>query len=362
MKLTYLVLRDLLKRWKTLLIVVVTITVLVLAMLGGNYLLSVINDGDQVQVQNQHKWIAVAVMTVVFWLFVFICRSLTNIYSLRKKETSITWCQISILIAIGLWLIGFVIILDVKSNPKFATAIGILGTIITWIFQDTLKGVVAFLHLRMNNMLCIDDWIQIPKLGVDGQVVRVSLTNVIIYNWDTTTSSIPTSTLHSEHFINLQKMMKGKTYGRRMLKTFIMDTGWFHPISKEEADKIRQSEEIVRYLPVEEIKDGMSNAQLFRLYLFHWLMNHPHVSQQPRLVVRWLEQTENGMPLQIYAYIIDSTLVSYEWQQSQIMEHIIESIDWFGLHLFQNPSNYDVGYSNIYLTNKPASYRKETIS
>lgn len=329
-----------------------TVAVLVLVIIGTHVYLSSFID--------HNKWLAISLLTFVFWLFIVVCHSLTNIFSLRKNEAGITWCQISILIAIGLWIIEFVIIFDIKSHPRFATAIGIAGTVITWIFQDTLKGVVAFLHLRFNHLLCIDDWIQIPKSGVDGQVVRVTLTTVTLYNWDTTTSSIPTSMLHSDHFINLQKMLKGKTYGRRMQKTFVLDTGWFHILSEEETCRIRQSEAIVRYLPAEEIKEGMGNAQLFRLYLFHWLMNHPHVSQQPRLIVRWLEQKESGMPLQIYAYIVDSTLVSFEWQQSQIIEHIIESMDLFGLHLYQSPSSYDVSNS-VYLTNLPVSYRKETI-
>lgn len=83
----------------------------------------------------------------------------------------------------------------------------------TWIFQDTIKGVVAFVHLRLNHLLYIDDWIQVPKLNVDGEVKRITLTTVTLYNWDTTTSSIPTSVLHNDHFINLQRMTDGKTYG-----------------------------------------------------------------------------------------------------------------------------------------------------
>ena len=353
MKLIRLVLSDLLKRWKTLFKIVLAIIILMLAIIGAHTYLS--------GFINQHKWVAITLLTLFFWLLIMVCRSLTNIFSLKKNETGITWCQISILIAIGLWIIGFVIIFDIKSHPRFATALGISGTIITWIFQDTLKGVMAFIHLRLNHLLCIDDWIQIPKSGIDGQVVRVTLTTVTIYNWDTTTSSIPTSMLHSDHFINLQKMLKGKTYGRRMLKTFIMDTRWFHVMSKEETDKIRQSENIVKYLPAEEIKDGMSNAQLFRLYLFHWLMNHSHISHHPQLIVRWQEHTGNGMPLQVYAFITDSTLASYEWQQSQIIEHILESMDWFGLHLYQSPSSYDYSNSNLYMSNKLASNSKETI-
>lgn len=314
---------------------------------------------NQIDAVTKILWYKLLILTLSVVLAIFVCHTLTGIFSLRKNETGITWCQISILIAIGVWIVCFMISFDMKSHPDYMAALAILGTISAWIFQDIIKGVMAFVHMRLNHQLCIGDRIQVPKNKIDGVVTRVSLTNVAIYNLDTTTSIIPTSMLFSDCFINLQKMREGKTYGRRMFKTFIFDTGWFHLISAKEADELKQSKEIVRYIPQEEIKGGMLNAQLFRLYLFHWLMNHPHISQQPRLVVRWLEQVECGMPLQIYAFITDSLLPAFEWQQSQIIEHIILSLDWFGLRLYQSPSSYDVINSNIHLTEKAATYRKE---
>ena len=305
------------------------------------------------------EWTELVLLTLFVWLAVLVCSSLTNIFSLKRNEFGITWCQISILLFLGLWILGFVVIFDINNMPHFSVAIGIIGSVIGIIFQDTLKGVFAFIHLRLNNQINIGDWIQIPKHNVDGEVSHITLTHVTFYNWDTTTSSIPTSVLHSEHFINLRNMTDGKTFGRRMFMTFVLDTGWFHNLSKNEKKELEQKEEILKYLPVEEIEKSMSNAQLFRMYLFHWLMNHPHISQQPRLIVRWQEQKEYGMPLQIYAFITDSSLSAFEWQQSQIVEHIIESLDWFGLRLYQSPSNYDVSNSSIYMTNKPATYRKE---
>ena len=287
-------------------------------------------------------WYRLGFLTIIMGIVISACCTLTDIFSLRKKETSITWCQITILIAICLWIIGFIILFDFESHPEYATALGIIGTILAWILQDLIKGVVAFVHLRLNHLLCIDDWIQVPQYNVDGVVTRVTLTTVTIYNWDTTTSSIPTSVLNSDHFINLQKMRQGRTYGRRMFTSYIFDMSWFHNITEEEAKKLRQSENIVAYIPQDEIKTGMLNAQLFRLYLFHWLMNHPYVSQQPRLIVRWMEPTKNGLPLQVYAFITDTTLTSFEWQQSQIIEHIMESHKWFGLHIYQNLSCYGV--------------------
>ena len=301
------------------------------------------------------SWYWLVLLTLLMILVIGVCNTMTNIYSLRKNETGITWCQILILIFVGIWLIGLLCIIKIQKESGYFIIFGVLGTLMTWIFQDTIKGVVAFVHLRLNHLLYIDDWIQVPKLNVDGEVKRITLTTVTIYNWDTTTSSIPTSVLHNDHFINLQRMTDGKTYGRQMLKTFILDTGGFHPLTAEEIESLKQKKEVKAYLLDEDFKVGELNAHLFRLYVFHWLMNHPYVSQEPRLVVRWLEQKETGLPLQIYGFIMEGGVLAYEWQQSQIIEHIVEALDWFGLQLYQRPSSHDV--SN--LTEKVLMSRKE---
>lgn len=301
------------------------------------------------------SWYWLVLLTLLMILVIGVCNTMTNIYSLRKNETGITWCQILILIFVGIWLIGLLCIIKIQKESGYFIIFGVLGTLMTWIFQDTIKGVVAFVHLRLNHLLYIDDWIQVPKLNVDGEVKRITLTTVTIYNWDTTTSSIPTSVLHNDHFINLQRMTDGKTYGRQMLKTFILDTGGFHPLTAEEIESLKQKKEVKAYLLDEDFKVGELNAHLFRLYVFHWLMNHPYVSQEPRLVVRWLEQKETGLPLQIYGFIMEGGVLAYEWQQSQIIEHIVEALDWFGLQLYQSPSSHDV--SN--LTEKVLMSRKE---
>lgn len=301
------------------------------------------------------SWYWLVLLTLLMFLVIGVCNTMTNIYSLRKNETGITWCQILILIFVGIWLIGLLCIIKIQKESGYFIIFGVLGTLMTWIFQDTIKGVVAFVHLRLNHLLYIDDWIQVPKLNVDGEVKRITLTTVTLYNWDTTTSSIPTSVLHNDHFINLQRMTDGKTYGRQMLKTFILDTGGFHPLTAEEIESLKQKKEVKAYLLDEDFKVGELNAHLFRLYVFHWLMNHPYVSQEPRLVVRWLEQKETGLPLQIYGFIMEGGVLAYEWQQSQIIEHIVEALDWFGLQLYQRPSSHDV--SN--LTEKVLMSRKE---
>ena len=309
-------------------------------------------------------------LNLFVWLTIKVCHSLTEVFSLRKEEAGITWCQIAILIAVGLWIIGFVILFGMQNGSRIGAAFVVVGSVLGWIFQDKVKGVVAFIHLRMHRLLNIDDWIVVPKYNVDGKVKRVTLTTVTVSNWDTTTSTFPISALHADHFMNNQHMVDGKTYGRKMSRTFILDTSWFRPLSKDEIDKLRKKctqeieeeqrkDAIQDNLPASEIEDGILNAELFRVYFFHWLMHHKYVSQQPRLVVRWKEHVEGGMPLEIYAFITETSLAAYEWQQSQIIEHFIKALDWFGLRLYQNPSAFDVSNSNIYLSKEQAFCRKE---
>jgi len=304
----------------------------------------------------RNSWFWLALLALALLHIIIICKTLISIYNLQQKEIGITRCHIIILIAIGLFIIGALFILHIQTEPKSGAILGIIGAILTWIFQDKIIGAVAFVHLRMHHLLNIGDWIMVPKYNVDGEVKRVSLTTVTVYNWDTTTSTIPISELHSGHFINLQPMSDGKTYGRRMLKSFILDTRSFHAFSKEEADQLNSLLESKGYhscLPKGELHEGSFNAYVYRLYLYLWLTNQEHISRQPRLIVRWMEQEKEGMPLQVYSYIISSGLAEFEWYQSQIIEHVIESTRWFGLRLYQSPSGKDFDHTDVRIVHIP---------
>ena len=316
-------------------------------------------------------------LNLVVLLTIKTCHRLVEVFNIRKNYTHVTWCYITILVAIGLWIIGFVLIFNIEKIPGVATAIGIIGGVLGWIFQDKVKGVVTFFHLRLHNLLKVGDWLVVEKLGVDGEVQRMTLTSVTIYNWDTTTSTIPISALQSEHFVNKQNMSEGKTYGRRMCKTFILDTGCFRVLKENEINELKEtinkrnevefsSDEQKHNSPMmnlsaDEIKKGVLNAQLYRMYIHHWLMNHKHISQRPCLIVRWKDHKDSGMELQVYAFIVDGNFAAFEWQQSLIIEHIIKSLDWFGLRLYQSPSAFDAGNSNIYLTTESVTNFKKIL-
>ena len=249
----------------------------------------------------------------------------------------------------GFWSVcfGFFLIFDIQNNGRIAAAIGIIGVVLGWIFQERVKGVAAFIHLRSHHLLNIGDWIKVPRLNVDGTVKRVTLTTVTLCNWDTTTSTIPISTLQSDHFINLQNMADGKTYGRRMQKMFTIDMASFRPIKKKDIELFESGvHDIHVYLPESEIKPGVLNARLYRLYLYHWLMRNPCVSHMPNLIVRWLDAKECGLVLEIYVFITESSFAAFEWQQSLIIEHVITSLNWFDLRLYQSMSAYYATYNN----------------
>lgn len=309
----------------------------------------------------------IMIATIVLSLVICVVRTLNTIYCISKKESRITICQIALLVSFGLWLIVVISRIDYEKFPNFSIALPIFSAVLSWIFQDTIKSVVAFFHLRANDLLHIDDWIEVKSQGIDGIVKKVSLTTVTIENWDTTTSAFPVNILHSTHFMNKQKMMDGKTNGRQMLKSFIIDTGWIHTISEEELSRIKiiiagldgEKKDFFEHFIENNAKAGVLNIELFRRYIYHWLMHHPHVSHAPRLIVRWMEQIPEGLPLQIYAFITDSYLAPFEWQQSQIIEHVIEAMAWFNLQLYQSASGYDASNSNITIVENEATYRRK---
>ena len=307
------------------------------------------------------KILVATLMSLFLWCVWFVTKTLNKIFSLRRQETYITWSQISLLSAFGLWIVVIVSCINFqKDNPTDTVVITVLGAVLGWIFQDTIKSVAAFFYLRANGLLQIGDLITVPAKGIEGFVRTISLTTVTIENWDTTTSAFPTYILHTEHFKNSQRMMEGKTLGRLMKKTFVIDSGWIHPLTDNDVKRLRNELDVENFFIEKEVKCGKLNIEVFRLYLYHWLMNNPNVSQQPRLIVRWLEQTSDGLPLQLFVYLTDTMLDAFEWQQSKVMEHVIKAMGWFDLQLYQNPSGYDASNSNIYLTQQTANYRKKS--
>ncbi len=226
-------------------------------------------------------------------------------------------------------------------------AYGLCATILSLIFQDAIKGVVAYFHLRSNGLMHIGDWIQVPEKNIDGKIEDVSLSTVSVRNWDNTISSISLAILQAGAFKNNQEMIDKKTSGRRMYRSFTIDTRSIRPLSTEEISAL---EKLLESYGEDTISLRMSNIKsmhqlniyLFRMYLRHWLMNHDDISRHPRLIVRLMEPTSEGIPIQVYTYITSTSVMPFELIQSEITEHILLSMEWFGLRLYQKPSGQDI--------------------
>ena len=305
-----------------------------------------------------YKTGVILVSCILFGIATYIITNLNKLYSLRKQETRITVSQIILLVIFGICLTSIVFALGIKKDDNSFIIISTFGAVLGWIFQDTIKSVAAFFYLRANGLLKIGDWIEVKSHGINGIVRSITLTTVQIENWDTTTSAFPVYILHAEHFKNNQRMLAGKTHGRQMARTFIIDTGWIHPLSDEKTNCLRNNLDTDVCFKLSAIKKGELNIHAFRRYLYHWLMQHTHVCQQPRLFVTWKEQTKEGLPLHIHIFINDTKWEAFEWQQSEITEHVIQSLEMFNLQLYQSPSGYDASNSNIHLTEVEANYRK----
>lgn len=300
----------------------------------------------------------IAVSCTLFGISAYVITNLNKLYSLRKQESRITISQIILLAIFGICLTSIVFALGIKKDDNSFIIVSTFGAVLGWIFQDTIKSVAAFFYLRANGLLKIGDWIEVKSHSINGIVRSITLTTVQIENWDTTTSAFPVYILHAEHFKNNQRMLAGKTHGRQMARTFIIDTGWIHPLSDEETNCLRNNLDTDVCFKLSAIKKGELNIHAFRRYLYHWLMQHTHVCQQPRLFVTWKEQTKEGLPLHIHIFINDTKWEAFEWQQSEITEHVIQSLEMFNLQLYQSPSGYDASNSNIHLTEVEANYRK----
>lgn len=300
----------------------------------------------------------IAISCTLFGISAYVITNLNKLYSLRKQESRITISQIILLAIFGICLTSIVFALGIKKDDNSFIIVSTFGAVLGWIFQDTIKSVAAFFYLRANGLLKIGDWIEVKSNGINGIVRSITLTTVQIENWDTTTSAFPVYILHAEHFKNNQRMLAGKTHRRQMARTFVIDTGWIHPLSDEETIYLRNNLDTDVCFKLSAIKKGELNIHAFRRYLYHWLMQHTHVCQQPRLFVTWKEQTSEGLPLHIHLFINDTKWEAFEWQQSEITEHVIQSLEMFNLQLYQSPSGYDASNNNIHITEDEANYRK----
>jgi miniconductance mechanosensitive channel len=227
------------------------------------------------------------------------------------------------------------------------------------VFKDPILGFVASIQIASLDLVHVGDWIQMPKHGADGDVIDVSLTTVKVQNFDKTISTLPTYALISESFINWRGMQESG--GRRIKRSIRIDMGTvkfctpqmierFKRIHRLKDYIARKEEELAEYNRNEGI-DGhsnivngrrLTNVGTFRAYIQEYLRHHPMVNQEMTFLIRHLQPTEYGLPIEIYVFSKDKVWAHYEAIQADIFDHILAAVPEFDLRVFQAPSGYDL--------------------
>ncbi len=280
-----------------------------------------------------------------------------NIYQqsdLSQSRPITGYLQVVKIIAYGVGIIWIIGILMGKSPIALLTGLSAMAAILMLVFKDTILGFVASIQLSANNMVRVGDWISMPKHGADGTVLEITLNTVKVQNWDKTISTIPTYALVSDTFSNWRGMEESKS--RRIKRSVNIDMTSVRFCSPEMIEKYRSVELITEYVNAKqkEITDAqnepnasfhrsrkMTNIGTFRKYLEHYLRIHPRINQDMTLIVRQLQPTEFGLPIEVYAFSNRIEWAEYESIQSDIFDHILAVIPDFDLQVFQRPSGKD---------------------
>lgn len=242
------------------------------------------------------------------------------------------------LIAIG---IGIILIISILIDQNAATILAGLGAsaaVLMLIFKDSILGLVAGVQLSANDMLRPGDWITMPKYGADGDVLEVSLTTVKVRNFDKTITTIPPYVLVSDSFQNWRGMRE--TGGRRIKRSVFIDMTTVHFCSEKEKQQFASR----GWIDEEQSKPETQvvNLHVFRNYLLNYLKNHPRTHKELMIMVRQMQPTAEGLPLEIYCFTNTTIWPEYEQIQGEIFDHILAVIPEFGLRIFQRPSGNDL--------------------
>ena len=272
-----------------------------------------------------------------------VCSFITSLYSIsseheKLKDRSLKgFYQMLKLVVICIGVIVIVSTLLDKSPTAILTGLGAGAAILMLVFQDTIKGLVAGVQLTVNDMLRPGDWITMPKYGADGDVIEVTLTTVKVRNWDKTITTVPPYALVNDSFQNWRGMFD--IGGRRVKRSINIDMHSVRFCTEEELAHFKQQPWMEGF---EETGKEEVNLYLFRHYLDYYLRHHPKVNQDMIMLVRQLQPTEHGMPIELYFFSANTAWVKYEALQAEVFDHVLAVVHRFGLKVFQSPTGLDL--------------------
>ncbi len=245
-----------------------------------------------------------------------------------------------------------------RSPLILLSGLGAMAAVLILIFQDTLLSLVASVQISSSDIVRVGDWVEMPQLNADGDVIDIALHTVKIQNFDKTITTVPTKRFISDPFKNWRGMRESG--GRRIMRHMLLDQHSLHFLSAEEVQSLRRFRLLGEYLEQKEVEirewnkaleaqgndpvnsRRITNIGTFRAYVERYLRTHKGIHQDMPLVVRQLTPTSDGLPLEIYCFTNTVVWVDYEGIQADIFDHLLAILPEFGLRVFQHPSGADM--------------------
>ena len=290
-----------------------------------------------------HKAYLLLLLTKLTWAYmavilIMICNSvllaLMDLYGRSEKSRNHPLKALFQGLQVALFFIGGIVVIAIligKSPKVLLTGLGASAAVLMLIFKDSILGFVAGVQLSQNNMLRIGDWIQMPDGSANGTVEEITLNTVKVRNWDNTITMMPPYTLVSSPFKNWRGM--SESGGRRVDKRIWIDITSVVTCTDEFLANLKASVPLMKDYMVKDAR--VSNSQLYRVYIQLYLRSHPVVAQNLDLIIAQREQTEYGLPIEVYFFLTDKVWDSFEMIQSDIFDHLISMAPIFNLHLYQ---------------------------
>jgi miniconductance mechanosensitive channel len=304
------------------------------------------------------KLVGVYIVLLVLWIIKTVFNAVRDHLKQTPKFSDKPIDSYIQVIMIVFWVFGIIIIVseifDIDTKNMLAT-LGAVSAVIILVFRDTILGFVASVQVSLNDMVRIGDWITFDKFGADGDVIEINLATVKVRNFDNTTTTIPTYSMISDSFRNWRGMLDSD--GRRIKRHLLIKAKSIRFMKESEIDNLKKiqlistyinhrQEEIEKYNTKNNIDKSLpingrnlTNFGLFRKYITNYLQNYPGINKEMILLCRQLQPTQNGIPLEIYAFSNDKKFENYEYIMADIFDHIFASIKYFDLEIFELSNN-----------------------
>lgn len=314
-----------------------------------------LNQGASAFVEDTVVLFFYVIAALIFESFLSTVNDYYNRFHIAKDHPISGIIQVLKIVVYIIALLGIVGFLFNKDISSILLGLGTLSAVLMLIFRDPILGFVGGLQLIFNKMIAIGDWITMSKYGADGTVLEINLTTVKVQNFDNTIVTVPTYSLISDSFQNWRGMVDSG--GRRIKRGINIDMDSVRFCDEEMLAQFGKIEIIKNYIEAKEkeistyneekkvdpsvLVNGrkQTNIGVFRQYLKSYLRARPDINNDMTFLVRQLDPTEKGIPIQVYVFTTTTEWAKYEDIQADVFDHILAVIPVFGLKVFQFPSS-----------------------